>query len=355
MTNSKEVIAQRLPLIFSEGIDNRIYCVRDIAASTVFAALYIGAIEGSGTYFGPVHVYRMTQEQSVLTANEHRHGYNKAVLARKLVEGARWYADNSREGVRDETLRDGLVPIGAVIQRSDLPTTSGAPTYALKSDFAALFDPSLEGDDLEEAIGNFQTKHLSKSAQTKLAIIRAGATSSKSGVLVAFPNEETRRLAPGPSSVISKAVIEIFAPAYLENPAVLWLSESGNKVVFRDDRIATQIGLKIEPDKNLPDLILADLGPDDPLIVFVEVVATNGAMTQRRSEAIYALTDAAGFDRQQVVAISAYQDRQSAGFKRTVTQVSWGSLAWFVSEPDHIVSFHSPVQGKKLSAIIAAL
>ena len=34
---------------------------------------------------------------------------------------------------------------------------------------------------------------------------------------------------------------------------------------------------------------------------------------------------------------SAYQDRASAGFKKTVIQLAWDSFAWFVSEPDHII------------------
>ena len=70
------------------------------------------------------------------------------------------------------------------------------------------------------------------------------------------------------------------------------LSESGNKVVTRDDGIAASIGLKVEADKNLPDLILADLGPADPPIVFVEVVATDAPISQRRQDALYVLTDA---------------------------------------------------------------
>jgi hypothetical protein len=51
------------------------------------------------------------------------------------------------------------------------------------------------------------------------------------GVLVTFPSGETRQLAPGPSSIISQAVIEVFAKRFLEKPAVLWPSESGNNMV----------------------------------------------------------------------------------------------------------------------------
>lgn len=334
----KEVVVERLPLIFPEGTPNRTYCVRDLAASTVFVALYIGAVENSGNYLGPVHVYRMTAEQSRKVDDLDRHAYAASVQKKNThIAGTRWYADNTREPIRDETLRDGLVAVGAVLRREDLPTTSGQPRYSLKTAFAALFDPSLEGLSLEKAIGEFQNAYLTRSALARVTIMRAGASANAANVLVTFPNGETRNLAPGPSSFIARNVIEIFARRFLKDPAVLWLSESGNKVVLRDDSIANAIGLKIEADKNLPDLILADLQPEDPIIVFVEIVATDGAITPRRQEALYALTDAAGFNRSQVSFVTAYQDRQSAGFKKTVAQLAWGTSAWFVSEPDNLL------------------
>lgn len=349
----REVVAGRLPLIFPEGTPNRTYCVRELAASAVFAALYIGAVEGAGRYLGPVHVYRMTSEQAAKAAGADREAYASAVLRRNgQIPGARWYADNTREPIRDETLRDGLVAIGAVVRRDDLATTSGLPRYALTADFAELFDPALQGEALEAAIAAFQSSHLSKSALARVTIMRAGAAATSGGVLVTFPNGETRQLAPGPSSFIAQGVIEVFAKRFLKSPAVLWLSESGNKVVLRDDSIAGAIGLKIEADKNLPDAILADLGPKEPLIVFVEVVATDGAITPRRREAMHALTDAAGFDRSQVAFLTAYQDRQSAGFKKTVAQLAWGSFAWFVSEPEHIVLLH---EGRQSAVRLADL
>jgi hypothetical protein len=294
----------------------------------------------------------MTAEQAANAHDSAREVYNSAILAKKLVPGTRWYADNTREPIRDETLRDGLVGIGAVLRREDLPTTSGAPKYALRKEFAALFDPALVGDKLENAIADFHGKYLSKSAQTRLAIIRTGAANRDSSVLVTFPNGEARPLAPGPSSIIAKAVVEVFAPRFLDEPAILWLSESGNKVVVRDEKIANAISLKIDAGKNLPDLILADLGPDDPLIVFVEVVATDGAVNARRRDAFHEMTDAAGFDRKQVVAVTAFEDRQSAGFKKTASQLAWGTMAWFASEPDHLILFHGSVAGRSLSRLL---
>lgn len=337
---TRDLVAERLPLVFPQGTPNQNYCVRAVAASTVFTALYIGAMENAGRYLGPAHVYRMTDMQAARRADADREAYARDLLKRNvLIPGTRWYADNSRESIRDETLRDGLVAVGAVFCREDLPTTSSSPRYALRAAFASLFDPALQDEELAKAIAIFQNKHLSKSALTRVTLMRAGVIANKSGVRVVFPNGDTRQLAPGPSSSIAQAVIEIFAKRFLVSPAVVWLSESGKKVVVRDDQLAQSIGLNIEADKHLPDLILVDMRNEgeDPLLIFAELVATDGAITAQRQRAIHALTDAAGFDRKQIAFLTAYQDRESPGFKKTIGQLAWGSLAWFASEPQHIL------------------
>ena len=150
-----------------------------------------------------------------------------------------------------------------------------------------------------------------------------------------------RAIAPGPSSFIAKAVIEVFAPRFLKNPAVLWLSESGNKVVARDESLADALGLKIDPSTALPDIILVDLGADvggtEMLVVFTEVVATDGPVNRERKIALTNLAIDAGFDERHLAFLTAFMDRASSPFKKSIPELAWGSYAWFVSEPDHII------------------
>lgn len=341
---SRTLISERLPIIFPEGKPNRTYCTREMTASTVFAMLYIGAVEGADVWLGPVHVYRMTGAQAEDTTDEGRLGYRTNLRKKSYqVPGNRWYADNTREPIRDETLREGLLIVGAVIEKAGVPTTSGAPRYALKKDLAALFNPALVDEALRIAILTWQENHLSHSARARVSLMRAG-TASKDGVLVYFPNGDTRRLVAGPSADISKAVVEVFAAKFLEAPGVIWLSESGNKTAHPDLKLASMIGLDIQAHKDLPDLILVDVGPAQPLIVFVEVVATDGAITPRRQEALYAITDKGGFDRSQVAFVTAYADREAAGYKKTMAGLAWGSFAWFMSEPDNLVILREGVR-----------
>ena len=308
----------------TEGALNRNYVTREIAAKTVFVMLYIGAIEGAECWLRPDQVTRMTDVQAVSKGDGDREAWLEESMrpAAAYLEG-RWYAANTREPIRDETLREGLVRTGAVKERQGLPTTSPQPRYALAQDFVALFDPGLAGEELDAAIVAWQEANLSSGALARVAIMRRGAVAREGRVLVTFPSGETRDMEPGPSSVISKAVVEEFAPRFLEHSGVIWLSESRNQVVSRDDGLAQEIGLTIESDRNLPDLLLVDLGPAEPLLVFVEVVATAGPVSEARQIALMAVATEAGFSEAQVAFVTAYADRNDSAFKGTVSELAW--------------------------------
>jgi BsuBI/PstI restriction endonuclease domain len=146
-------------------------------------------------------------------------------------------------------------------------------------------------------------------------------------------------MGPGLSSIITKAVVEVFAPRFLSNPAVVWISESGKKVVEKHDKLLQSLGVKITPEKLLPDVILADVTRDDLLFVFVEVVATDGPMHEHRRAALLKLITDAGFQPRQAAFVTAFQRRDHGAFKKAAASLAWGSFAWCFSEPDHLMAF----------------
>ena len=339
-------IRARLPVIFPEGSANREHSIWEISAKTIFVMLYAGAVEGSNLWVRPDQVTRMTDEQASQTDDDARAVWAKTSItpSRADVPG-RWYAANTRESIRDDTIRYALIRNGAVIERPGLSTTSPGGRYALQADFAALLTPELDDATFIAKAATWRNKYLNAGALARIAIVRKGAAGGGKYELVTFPNGETRRMTPGPSTDISKAVIEVFAPKFLQKPGVISLSESGNKVVARDNELAKAIGLTIPADKSLPDIVLVDLGPAHPLLIFVEVVHTDGPVNDARKAALLQIAEDAGFPSQHVAFVTAYLDRASQIFRKTVGGLAWSSYAWFASEPDNIIAFSDkPVQ-----------
>jgi hypothetical protein len=100
---------------------------------------------------------------------------------------------------------------------------------------------------------------------------------------------------------------------------------------------------KALPDCFITDIILVDLGDGTPehfLLVFVEVVATDGPVTLQRQEALLNIAEEAGFSGKRTAFVTAYLDRSHAAFKRTVPELAWGSFAWFAAEPENIIVLH---------------
>ncbi|MBN2685217.1 MAG: hypothetical protein JXR40_08045 [Pontiellaceae bacterium] len=341
-------ITDRLPLIFPEGSAQRSYLIREIAAKTIFVMLYIDAIKGKENWIRPSQVTRMTDEQAGKTDKQSRESWKtRSLISSTGAIPGRWYADNTREPIRDETLRAGLIETGAVIEREGLPTTSSKPRYALQKNFAGLFFAN--ETDFPKQLKSWQESHLSAGALARLKLVRQGIgkSSASEHVQINFPNGTTRMMSHGPSSEITKAFIEEFAPRFLENPGVIFVSESGNKVLLSDNVLAKSVGINIDAQKVLPDLIMIDLAPKTPLVVFVEVFATDGPISPKRKNDLLEIFKSTGFNDDDVTFVTAFLDKSAQGtFRKLSDTIAWDSFVWFASEPDQLISYQSYVDNK---------
>lgn len=357
---SLDMVRERLPIVFPDGTPERQFLVRDATARTVFAALYVGAIEGEGRWIAPRHVVRLSDAQSRQTSEEERDAYYVAMNRAKAPSPpGRWYAENSREQLRDEVIRQGLVPVNAMVERQGLATTSPLGRYALQRDFAALFAPELDAARLDRAAERWRAQNLSAAALARAALVRSSASTASANVIVQCPAGPAIILPPGPSPAITKAVIEVFAPAFLGDPRVAWISDSANKRPFRDAPLEHALQISLDAAQLLPDVVLVDLDPPGRpgrvLIVFVEVVASDGPVTAQRQRALLDLLAASprGYQDDDAAFVTAYLDRSADPARRTLPSLAWRSFAWFASEPDRLMQFHDgSTAARKLAALL---
>lgn len=361
-------IQRRLALIFPEGTPNRVNAIAERAAKTAFVMLYVGAV-GDHALIRPDQVTRMTDEQAAKSSDDDRSAWlRRSMKAQDDIVG-RWYSTNSREGIRDDTLRYAWQPLGAVIEQ-DLPTTSSKPRWSLALPFAALLTWGItaadEPADLQaseqselfiDLIRDWQRRHLSASALTRVTLLKK-VTGTDASVEVVLPGIGKRQLAPGSSSLIVKELIESFVPKFLTQPFVVWLSESSEHVPVVHEELARRIGLDMSSSGILPDVVLVDLGEsdDDFLLLFVEIVATDGPINEERKALLLGLATRGNFKPSQVAFLTAFADRSAQPFKKLSDCVAWNTFSWTASEPDKL-TIHHDASGStaKLSRLVQLL
>ena len=338
---SVDEVQRRLEAIFPGAFPDRGILVGRMAAQVVFVFMYGGFIEGSGRLLRPSLVYFFTAEQARRVAKGQREAWlSIALRPGHRPSGKRWYADNTRESIRDDLIRDRLLAMGIVGRKEGVATTSSAPVYFLSAAFTALFSPGLDAAALVDAVAAWRSAHLGSSTLKRMALKAQGALARQGDVFIEMPDGTRMRIAAGPSSPILQAMVEEFAPRWLRKPVVLWISASDQKSHPQFVQLAASIGLTFPADKELPDLILADLaGP--VRFLFCEIVATDGPVTIQRKAALTAIARQSGIDAAQLHFVTAFQDRQAAAFRKTFSRIAPDSDIWFSTEPDLILELRS--------------
>ncbi len=336
---SRKAYHERLKLVLPQFVTGTTSTANPVAAAVVFVALYVGAVDAEHP-IRPKTVSWMSDSVAKRRTDPDRRAYYKASRSGSkavsklcvtwgIARGSTWYADDSREPIRDETLKE-FANCGAV-KHTTVTGSSPLGRYYLDPDFAALFEPSLLGEDLAAAIVSWQEKHLKPLAKLRAAKMRDPALSTDS-VIVNLPGGGQRTLHPGLSSRILKGVIEDFAST-LAHPNVIFISQSGEKVNLIDDSTLKSIGLTIDKQKLLPDCLIADLDKTQQTLWFIEVVATGGPITTERRDAFLEWAGQSSITVEQCRFLTAFESRTRPPAKSSLPRLATRTHAWYADEP----------------------
>lgn len=79
-------------------------------------------------------------------------------------------------------------------------------------------------------------------------------------------------------------------------------------------------------------------------LIFPEGTENRNYVT--RKIALTSLAIEAGFGEGHLSFLTAFMDRSSAPFKKSIAELAWGSYAWCASEPEHIIDLREGVPRK---------
>ncbi|AEF42734.1 BsuBI/PstI family type II restriction endonuclease [Hoyosella subflava] len=325
-----------------------------LAAMAVSALLYIDAVCSDTqpvttvTWARPTTVIWMSDAALAHPDHQDRLAWRTAAAkGRAQVEALldQWgepfqprYRENSRETLRDETFKHWHQH-GAMRKRTDVVTSSSSPRWALRDDFADLFDPSLTDDQAQELAERWRETHLDPG--TRLRVVHAQrAEQSSTAVHVTLPDGTRRSLEPGTSSLILKGVIESWAAARLTTPVVLTVSEPGDKVHIGDEKILQQLGIQIDVANVLPDALIADIGSDPVRFWLGEAVASDGPVTEERRKLLLHWASQQNILPSSCSFLTAFHSRNAAAARRRLKDLASGTWAWFADEPTQELAWY---------------
>jgi hypothetical protein len=343
---TREDYQERLALILPRRLTGVTSTANPVASAVAFVSMYVGATDAKTT-IRPSTVFWMSNAVAERRADDERHAYYAAVMKSEkrlktlceqwgVERGETWYATNTREPIRDETIR-AFLDNGAMKISTAVKTTASSARYYLDPEFAALLSPDLTGDELNVAVKAWQGAHLTNIGRRRAKVKRDPA-SDPNRVDVTLPTGQTRSLHPGLSSHILKGVIEEFAKLKLHDPDVIFVSQPGEKVNLVDNQSLIDLGLKLDESKLLPDCVLADLEVGHEALWFVEVVASDGPVTERRKQELLTWAAPANLPCR---FLTAFESRTSQVTTKCFPTLATDSFAWFLDEGESLLSWES--------------
>lgn len=249
-----------------------------------------------------------------------------------------WYADNTRETLRDETFPHWL-GFGAVRDRPGLKTTSSSPRWALTASFAGLFAPTLTGQALDDAIEAWRDSHMAPPERLRIRAAR-DRNRLEHAVPVTLPDGTTRQLEPGPASHVIKGVIEQWVPTRLADPVVLTISEPGRKIYVADQATLDAIGLHINASTLLPDLMIVDVAAQPPEFWIVEAIHSDGPINEDRRHAFLRWAEDQRIPVSSCRFLSAFTSRHDPAARRRLKDLATNTYAWYADEPTHELAWY---------------
>lgn len=229
------------------------------------------------------------------------------------------YAENSRETFRKQALH--AFRTAAIIEDNGLATNSPNYRYRLTEEALSVLK-CMDSADWLAQVNLFLMYHesliniyASKKAVTKQAVTING---------VAY------RLSPGKHNALQKAIIEEFLPRFAAKAECLYLGDTTNKELVKNNALLTKLGFSITLHDKMPDVVLYD--EQKNWLYFIEAVTSVGPMNTKRILELEELTKNGTAGK---VYITAFLDFKT--YKKFADDLAWDTEVWIAEAPDHMI------------------
>ena len=229
------------------------------------------------------------------------------------------YAENSRETFRKQAMHH--FRNAAFVEDNGKATNSPNYRYRLTNEMLRLIQ-SFGQDMWEQQLTTFLKNHgslielyASKRAIRKMPVKINGADFTFS---------------PGKHNQLQKAIIEEFAPRFAPNAECLYIGDTIEKDLVKNEAKLWELGFSITLHDKMPDVVL--YSKERNWLYFIEAVTSVGPMEPKRIKEIGEMTSGVTAGK---IYITAFLDFKT--FKKFCETLAWETEVWIADMPDHMI------------------
>ena len=229
------------------------------------------------------------------------------------------YAENSRETFRKVAMHN--FRNAALIEDNGKATNSPAYRYRVTKEALSLIR-SYCSSMWEESLQTFKSNHTSL-----IDLYSSKKEITKKPVLI---NGIEYMFSSGKHNELQKAILEEFAPRFAENSMCLYVGDSTERDLYKDEEKLRKLGFEITLHDKMPDVVL--YRPDNEWIYFIEAVTSVGPMSPKR---ILEINEMTKHVKAGIIYVTAFPDFKT--FKSFSEQLAWETEIWISELPDHMI------------------
>lgn len=226
------------------------------------------------------------------------------------------YAENSRETFRKQALHHFRT--AALVEDNGLATNSPNYRWRLTEEFLAVIKCGGKID----AVSKFNRNHE--------CLIHLYASKKRMEMMPVKVNGRALKFSSGKHNELQKCIIEQFAPRFAPNCECLYVGDTIEKDLVKNEERLSELGFAITLHDKMPDVVL--YCEDKDWIYFIESVTSVGPMDPKRIIEIKSMTQKVTSG---LIFVTAFLDFKT--YKKFSEQLAWETEVWIAEMPDHMI------------------
>lgn len=229
------------------------------------------------------------------------------------------YAENSRETIRKQAMHH--FRNAAFIEDNGKATNSPNYRYRLTGEMLTLMR-SYGSREWKAKLTSFLSNH-----ESLIDLYSSKRDFNRMPVKI---NDKDFTFSTGDHNRLQKAIIEEFAPRFAPNTECLYVGDTTEKDLVKNEERLKELGFEITLHDKMPDVVL--YSEEKNWLFFIESVTSVGPMEPKRIIEIEDMTQGVTAGKIYVTAFLNFKT-----FKKFSESLAWETEVWIADMPDHMI------------------